>query len=107
LCGASENLQLDHEDTALKVSHHVWSWSKARREAELAKCRPLCAQCHKTKSATEQLKGEARLQNVKLTNEIVLAIRASGESDRNLGARYGVHWVTISKIRRRVLWKHI
>jgi 5-methylcytosine-specific restriction endonuclease McrA len=52
-CGSKENLQVDHKDPTKKVDHKVWSWSKVRREAELAKCQVLCIECHKKKSAIE------------------------------------------------------
>lgn len=48
-CGSSKNLQIDHIDPTKKVSHRIWSWSDARREAELAKCHVLCEECHKKK----------------------------------------------------------
>lgn len=50
-CGSSERLEVDHIDPATKVSHRVWSWSRKRREAELAKCQVLCHECHTAKSA--------------------------------------------------------
>jgi hypothetical protein len=49
-CGSVNNLELDHIDPAKKVAHRIWSWSAARREAELAKCRSLCDRCHKERS---------------------------------------------------------
>lgn len=45
-CGGAENLELHHEDRSKKESHKIWSWSKERREAELAKCVVLCRDCH-------------------------------------------------------------
>lgn len=45
-CGSTESLELDHVDPTMKVDHRIWSWSKSRREAELAKCRVLCKPCH-------------------------------------------------------------
>ncbi len=53
LCGSTEDLEVDHLDPALKVDHKVWSWSAERRRVELAKCRVLCAECHKIKSNRE------------------------------------------------------
>lgn len=53
-CGSHDNLQLDHIDPDLKVDHKVWSWSLARREAELRKCQVLCIDCHKTKTARQR-----------------------------------------------------
>lgn len=49
-CGSADDLQLDHVDAATKVSHRIWSWARERREAELAKCRPLCRPCHQKKT---------------------------------------------------------
>lgn len=49
-CQASDNLQLDHMDPALKVSHKIWSWTEQRRNIELAKCQPLCEPCHLEKT---------------------------------------------------------
>jgi hypothetical protein len=45
-CGSTERLEFDHVDPSLKVDHKVWSWSPARRAAELEKCRILCHSCH-------------------------------------------------------------
>jgi hypothetical protein len=45
-CGTWERLELDHIDRTTKISHAVWSWSDERRNAELAKCQPLCHDCH-------------------------------------------------------------
>lgn len=52
-CGSWDDLEVDHVDPATKVSHHIWQWSTPRREAELAKCQPLCRPCHIKKSAVE------------------------------------------------------
>lgn len=49
-CGSTENLELDHIDPATKVDHKLWSWSRERRDAELAKCHALCLDCHKKKT---------------------------------------------------------
>lgn len=55
-CQGSDNLELDHIDPEHKISHRIWSWTKAKREAELAKCQPMCHTCHKKKSDEAQLK---------------------------------------------------
>lgn len=52
-CGTWEDLELDHIDPALKVSHRIWSWAKERREAELAKCVARCRSCHLKKTIKE------------------------------------------------------
>lgn len=50
LCGSNERLEVDHIDRRSKVDHRVWSWSKKRREDELAKCQILCKKCHISKT---------------------------------------------------------
>ena len=52
-CGSCEDLHVHHRDPAEKVAHSVWSWSAARREAELAKCEVLCRPCHEEHHASE------------------------------------------------------
>lgn len=49
-CKSVENLELDHIDPSKKITHNIWSWSKSRREEELAKCQVLCKECHKEKT---------------------------------------------------------
>lgn len=53
ICGSAENLEVDHINREEKEDHNVWSWAKARREAELAKCQVLCAVCHNEKTTKE------------------------------------------------------
>ena len=45
-CGTKENLEIHHLDPSIKEDNHIWSWSKERRDAELAKCVILCKTCH-------------------------------------------------------------
>lgn len=52
-CGSATDLELDHVNPALKVSHNIWSWRRERRETELAKCQVLCRKCHVTKTWTD------------------------------------------------------
>lgn len=54
-CGSSHNLELDHKDPKYKIDHRVWSWSKKRMDAELAKCQVLCTNCHKLKTRWQAL----------------------------------------------------
>lgn len=49
-CGSTEDLEVDHVNPSAKVDHRIWSWSKERREAELAKCHVLCRPHHQEKS---------------------------------------------------------
>lgn len=53
-CGSTTDLELDHLDRNLKVSHRIWSWSEARLKVELAKCQVLCRLCHERKTFMER-----------------------------------------------------
>ena len=55
-CGSIERLELDHIDRSTKIDHNIWSWSEARRNAEIAKCQILCYVCHKEKTRSEVAK---------------------------------------------------
>jgi hypothetical protein len=46
-CGAVDRLELHHRNASEKLTHNIWSWAPARRDAELSKCVPLCYDCHK------------------------------------------------------------
>lgn len=54
VCDSTFKLEADHVDPTKKVSHRVWSWAKAKRDAELAKCQVLCRSCHQAKSIEAQ-----------------------------------------------------
>jgi 5-methylcytosine-specific restriction endonuclease McrA len=56
-CGSTEALQVDHIHPETKESSRIWSWSQARRQAELVKCQVLCYYCHVCKTIDEN-KGE-------------------------------------------------
>lgn len=53
-CGSTERLEVDHIDPETRVTHAVWSWSKLRRDAELAKCQVLCHDCHVKKTREDR-----------------------------------------------------
>lgn len=95
VCGAVADLEVDHIDSSEKVDHKVWSWSPARREAELAKCQVLCEKHHKKKS-------EASLDgSYKLTVQQVSDIRnlsKRGASTRKLAALFGASQAQIQRI---------
>lgn len=55
-CGSREDLEVDHKDPLLKISHKVWSWSEKRRKEELSKCQPLCVSCHKDKTKLSRIR---------------------------------------------------
>ena len=52
-CGSAKRLEVDHIDPAVKLTHRIWAWSDARREAELTKCQVLCHDCHKAKTTSQ------------------------------------------------------
>lgn len=52
-CGSIDRLELDHIDPKTKISHCIWSWTKERRELEIAKCQVLCHKCHLLKTDEE------------------------------------------------------
>lgn len=54
VCGTTSQLEVDHIDPALKVTHNVWSWAPARRASELAKCQVLCNAHHKEKTRAQR-----------------------------------------------------
>lgn len=55
-CGSVELLELDHIDKELKKSHKIWLWSEERRLKEIEKCRILCRECHRKRSAIQHTK---------------------------------------------------
>lgn len=107
-CKGWYDLQVDHKDAATKVSHRVWSWAAARREAELAKCVVRCRLCHvkKTAAAKEHPRGEAH-RCALLTVDAVRFIRASTLPRKALAARFGVSPNTIKSVRQRQSWKDV
>ena len=99
-CGSTESLELDHIDPATKVSHRIWSWSTERREAELAKCQPLCRDCHESKSVRE-FSGETH-QNSKLSDSDVSKIRqllTDGVSQTKIANEFGISQSQVSRIK--------
>lgn len=45
-CGSVIDLEVHHVDPSKKVTHRIWSYSAAKREEELKKCKVLCGDCH-------------------------------------------------------------
>lgn len=107
-CGARKGLQVDHAEAATKVTHRVWSWSKERRDAELAKCVVRCESCHrsKTRATGECVHGEQH-GLAKLTEADVLMIRKSTLSLRKLAVQLGVDYTLVGQVRRREIWNHV
>lgn len=72
-CQSSDSLEVDHIDRNQKVSHRIWSWSKDRREMELAKCQVLCHKCHWEKTKLDL--GHGTINHGTLTAYNVYACR--------------------------------
>ena len=113
-CGSWDRLELNHVDPALKDSRlrasgtgAVWSWSKARLSAELAKCVVKCYDCHKRKSSTEKAQG-TDVGSSKITDqdvEEIKALYATGNyTHRQLSQMYGIHYTNIGRVIRIVSW---
>lgn len=107
-CSGTEDLQVDHADASIKVTHRVWSWSKARRNAELAKCVVRCEPCHikKTNESDEHASGENNGRS-KLTGDLVRQIRGSSLSNREWARRTGVDESNIRRARSGETWQSI
>jgi hypothetical protein len=59
-CQSWERLEVHHRDRTQKINHRVWSWSEARRTAELAKCDVMCRRCHIVIHSTNRRKPHGR-----------------------------------------------
>jgi 5-methylcytosine-specific restriction endonuclease McrA len=112
-CESTERLELDHIDPATKEHHAVWSWTKARRDAELQKCQALCHACHKAKTNhenSERMKGKPCHRARAFNPEQVLEIRrllGVGVRVRELARRYSVSHSVISDINLGLRYREI
>lgn len=98
-CGTTERLELDHVDPATKIHHCVWSWAKARREAELAKCVARCHDCHLAKSIAEGDLGAGTRRVPIETVEEIRRLYAEGRSPGSLADQFGVaRWTVRSYV---------
>lgn len=110
-CGSWEELEVDHVDPATKTTHAVWSWSAARREAELAKCVVRCHDCHAAKTAAnhEHTRGESH-GRAKLCERDVREIRSlarSGCTLRELATMFGISRSSVHEVVVRETWAHV
>lgn len=88
-CGSREDLTLDHVDPKTKVSHKIWSWSRARREAELAKCVVRCLPCHRKKTARyREYNNKRTICSFEIAEEIRARYAAGGVLQRELAEEY-------------------
>ena len=109
-CGASDDLELDHIDRNTKVHHCIWSWSRRRRDEELAKCQVLCYECHLAKTSLENsvlLCGRPSPCR-KLTKEQVIEIfylRRAGWTHRAIAHHLGIGHPTVVRITKGQVYK--
>jgi hypothetical protein len=111
-CGSTERLELDHIDRHQKTHHRIWSWTKERREAEIAKCRVLCRPCHieRTKEQVRDVRRANPVTTSKLTPDDVREIRllrAAGATFYQLATKYGVAHTTVLRAANGNAWKRI
>ena len=59
-CGSTKHLELDSRDRTAQPNHRIWSWSAARREAELAKYEIRCSSCRRKRIAERQMRHGTR-----------------------------------------------
>jgi hypothetical protein len=102
-CGSWVDLELHHRDPSAKVTHKVWSWSKTKRDAELAKCDPLCAVCHRSESnkfLSESRKGLPSLLRKLSAIDVhaILHLLSLGIPQRTVAPAFGVSRSVIAHI---------
>jgi len=106
-CGSNKRLEVDHINPKTKITSCVWSWSKERREKELAKCQVLCYTCHKKKSAIENNKAHKGIPKYslrKLTETQIGKMRkmyfAKKKTIREIAGIFGVHDSRVYRLSR-------
>ena len=104
-CNSTLDLELDHIDPDLKISHAIWSWKKSRREVEISKCQVLCHDCHQQKSAAycrTLMLGKPNRYCRKLTDEQANSIRcklADGKTERSIAKEFNVSKTTVHSVK--------
>ena len=110
-CGSVDRLELDHIDASTKVSSNIWSWSPAKREAEIAKCQVLCRPHHIEKTVENLEHPHGSRSNLAVwTEEDVLEVRrlfAEGVPQTEIGRRLGMNKGTVWNIVHRKSWMHL
>lgn len=53
-CNSTNRLELHHLNPEEKIGHAIFSWSKERRDIEIAKCQILCNKCHREETSKQQ-----------------------------------------------------
>lgn len=106
-CGSDSSLEIDHKDSKTKEYFvgRIWSASKARREAELAKCQVLCHDCHIQKTR-EHREHRSIVLSLEVAEEIRRKYAIGKFSYMDLAREYGVHKTTIGGIIRKEHFKN-
>lgn len=111
-CGSEDRLELDHIDPAQKITHNIWSWSKARQATELTKCQVLCHDCHwqKTVINKELARGETSGQSKLMEYQVIEAKRLYAQGTMNfdqLSRHFACSETTIRDAVRGKTWSHV
>jgi hypothetical protein len=97
---------------------HLWIGTPQENSADMVRkgrCRPpvipserrASGHRHGSKTKPERILSGASHPQARISENDVRAIRASTELGVVLAARFGLSNVTISRIRRRVIWRHV
>lgn len=112
-CGSIVDLEVDHVDPSLKVSHSVWSWETSKMLAELSKCQALCGDCHMAKTIVQMKErvaevGKPNLAQRKLDRpeiQQILAFVATGLSERRIARLLGTKRHSINDMLREKTYR--
>jgi hypothetical protein len=85
-CGTGDSLELHHRNGE-KESHKIWSWSRSRRDAELAKCVVLCRDCHEDEHWPHSMPRSPRLAALVADAQHLAAVREARRLHRQLPER--------------------
>lgn len=105
-CETWSELQLDHVNADSKISHKIWTWTEARRLAELAKCVARCRLCHELKTISN-FEGGNRKITISVAHEIRQRYSLGDITQRALGLEFGLSQGAVSKIVRMDSWKSL
>jgi 5-methylcytosine-specific restriction endonuclease McrA len=105
-CGSTSDLELDHVDPTTKIRTVKWVWSKARLEAELAKCQVLCQTCHQVKTK-ENFDHNTQKLNIDQVREIKELLQKGDLLQREIAEIFGVSRTAITLINTGKHWREI
>lgn len=112
-CGSQTALELDHINPEDKLSNHIWSWTKKRRDDELIKCQVLCKSCHRIKTSkdlAEMFRGKPNLKLRTISDEQILEVLSlieEGISGRKACLRVGINGSSFRYIKSKGYRPHL